>query len=305
MSIFIVAEIGINHNGSVGIARQLIDVAKDCGADAVKFQKRTVDLVYSKGFLESPRESPWGTTQRAQKEALEFDEDDFRRIDEYCKHKGIEWFASAWDMASHKFLQKFSLRHNKIPSAMIVYEDLLKAVADDGKHTFISTGMSTLADVDRAVEIFRAASCPFELMHCNSTYPMTDKDANLRAIPALRARYGCNIGYSGHEVGLVVSYGATALGITSLERHITLDRSMYGSDQTVSVEPSTFRALVSGVRTIEDAMGDGEIGLLTTDEVLNAHRLRAHIRWDVSRLNGLIRANNKGPNGSAQYMRSL
>lgn len=304
MSIFVVAEIGINHNGSLDLAKQLIDVAKDCGADAVKFQKRTVDLVYSKEFLESPRESPWGTTQRAQKEALEFDEDNYWRIDEYCKHKGIEWFASAWDLASHKFLQKFGLRCNKIPSAMIVYEDLLKAVADDGKHTFISTGMSTLADIDRAVEIFRAAKCPFELMHCNSAYPMADKDANLRAIPALRARYGCAVGYSGHEIGLVVSYAATALGITSLERHITLDRAIYGSDQAVSVEPSSFRVLVSGVRTIEDAMGDGEIGLLTTDEVSNANRLRAHVRWDATRLNGFIRASNKGPNGWTKYMQS-
>jgi N-acetylneuraminate synthase len=292
MSIFIIAEIGINHNGSLDIAKQLIDVAKDCGADAVKFQKRTIDLVFSKDFLESPRESPWGTTQRAQKEALEFEEDDYRQIDEHCKQKNIEWLASAWDLESHKFLQKFDLRHNKVPSAMIVYEDLLKAIADDGKHTFISTGMSTLANIDRAVEIFRAAKCPFELMHCNSSYPMTDKEANLRAIPALRARYGCNIGYSGHEVGLAVSYGAAALGITSLERHITLNRAMYGSDQAASIEPSRFRLLVSGVRAIEDAMGDGEIGLLTTDEVSIAHRLRAHIRWDATQLDGHIRGNN-------------
>jgi N-acetylneuraminate synthase len=163
--------------------------------------------------------------------------------------------------------------------------------------------MSTLADIDRAVEIFRAANCPFELMHCSSAYPMADKDANLRAIPALKARYGCGIGYSGHEVGSVVSYAAAALGITSLERHITLDRAMYGSDQAVSLEPSSFRTLVSGVRTVEDAMGDGEIGLLTADEVSNAHRLRAHIRWDAARLDGFIRPNTE-PNEWVRYMQS-
>jgi|tagenome__1003787_1003787.scaffolds.fasta_scaffold20978749_5 N-acetylneuraminate synthase len=289
MRIFIIAEIGINHNGNLDIAKQLIDVAKDCGADAVKFQKRTIDLVYSKDFLESPRASPWGVTQRAQKEALEFEEDDYRLIDEHCKQTNIEWLASAWDLGSHKFLKKFDLRHNKVPSAMIVDEDLLKAIADDGKHTFISTGMSTLANIDRAVEIFSAAKCPFELMHCTSTYPMIDQDANLRVIPSLRARYGCSIGYSGHEAGLAVSFGAAALGITSLERHITLNRAMYGSDQTASVEPSRFRVLVSGVREIEDAMGDGEIGLLTIEEVSNAHKLRAHIRWDPAQIDGHIR----------------
>ena len=290
MSLFIIAEIGINHNGSLDIAKQLIDAAKDCGADAVKFQKRTIDLVYSKELLDSPRESPWGTTQRAQKKGLEFNESDYRQIDAYCKQKGIEWFASPWDLESQKFLQKFNLKYNKVASAMIVYEDLLKAIAADRKHTFISTGMSTLANIDRAVEIFRAANCPFELMHCVSTYPMADEDANLMAIPALRARYNCNVGYSGHEVGLAVSYGAAALGITSLERHITLDRAMYGSDQAASVEPGGFRMMVGVVRKVQDAMGDGKIGLTTKGEVSIARKLRAHIPWDASELDGAVRS---------------
>lgn len=289
MSLFIIAEIGINHNGNLDIAKQLIDVAKDCGADAVKFQKRTIELVYSKELLDTPRESPWGTTQRAQKHGLEFGEREYQEIDAYCKALGIEWFASAWDMESYKFLQKFNLKYNKVASAMIVYEDLLKAIAGDGKHTFISTGMSTLANIDRAVEIFRDANCPFELMHCVSTYPMVDEDANLRAILALQARYKCNVGYSGHEVGLAVSYGAAALGITSLERHITLDRAMYGSDQAASVEPGGFRMLVGAVRKIQDAMGDGRIGLTTKGEVSIARKLRAHIPWNASELERAVR----------------
>ena len=277
MGLFVIAEIGINHNCSLQIARQLIDAAKECGADAVKFQKRTIDLVYSKERLDSPRESPWGATERAQKEGLEFNGDEYRQIDDYCKEKDIEWFASAWDMESHKFLQRFHLRYNKIASAMIVREDLLQAVAADGKHTFISTGMSTLADIDRAVNIFRAARCPFELMHCVSIYPLPAEQANLNAIPALRARYQCDIGYSGHEAGSAVSCGAAALGITSLERHITLDCGMYGSDQVVSLEPPEFRMLVDAARKIELAMGDGRIGRPAKEELPVAHKLRTHV----------------------------
>lgn len=264
MSLFITAEIGINHNGSLDMAKRLIDAAKHCGADAVKFQKRTIDLVYSTEFLDSPRQSPWGVTQRAQKEGLELDEDDYQQIDDYCREKDIEWFASPWDVKSQEFLQKFDLRHSKVASAMIGYEDLLQAIAADGKHTFISTGMGTISHIDRAVEIFRQAECAFELMHCVSAYPMADEDANLRAIPKLRARYGCDVGYSGHEVGCAVSCGAAALGISSLERHVTLDRAMYGSDQAASIEPPGFRTLVAMVRTIQGALGDGAIGQAAT-----------------------------------------
>lgn len=289
MSIFIIAEIGINHNGDIDIAKQLIDVAVDAGADAVKFQKRTIDLVYSKELLDSPRESPWGTTQRAQKEGLEFGLDEFKEIDAYCNKKNIEWFFSAWDLESQSFMRQFNLKYNKIASAMIVYEDLLKEVASEGKHTFISTGMSTLADIDKAVEIFRAANCPFELMHCVSTYPMNDTDANLNCIHSLRERYQCDVGYSGHEVGLAVSYAAAALGITSLERHITLDRAMYGSDQAASIEPMGYKQLVGAVRKIEQAMGDGKIGHYETEEVPIAKKLREHLSWSSDKVEGFVR----------------
>ncbi len=276
MSLFIIAEIGINHNGDMKIAKQLIDVAKDCGCDAVKFQKRTIDLVYAKELLDSPRESPWGTTQREQKEGLEFGLEEYQEIDRYCKEKGIEWMASAWDMESMKFLRQFDLKRNKIASAMIVWEDFLKEVASEKKYTFISTGMCEVSHIDRAVEIFKEAGCPFELMHCVSTYPMDDEKANLLGIETLRDRYGCDVGYSGHEVGLAVSYGAVALGATSLERHITLDRSMYGSDQAASVEPNGLRMLVGAVRKLEKARGDGQIGMLPEEEPI-AKKLRAHI----------------------------
>jgi len=279
MSIFIIAEIGINHNGDVGIAKQLIDAARDVGCDAVKFQKRTIDLVYSKELLDSPRESPWGKTQRAQKEGLEFGLKEYQEIDAYCKQKGIEWFASAWDIESQKFLRQFNCKYNKIASAMIVYEDLLREVASEKKHTFISTGMTRFEQIDRAVEIFRNANCPFELMHCVSTYPMDDEDANLNCIKTLRDRYKCDVGYSGHEVGLAVSYAAAALGITSLERHITLDRAMYGSDQAASVEAGGFRQLVGAIRKIEKAMGNGN-RVINDKETSIAKKLRAHIPFE-------------------------
>jgi N-acetylneuraminate synthase len=279
MSVYIIAEIGINHNGDVGIAKQLIDAAKDAGADAVKFQKRTIDLVYTKEMLDAPRESPWGNTQRAQKEGLELDLGEYKEIDSYCKKKKIEWFASAWDIESQKFLRQFDLKYNKIASPMIVYEDLLKAVASEKKHTFISTGMTEFAEIDRAVEIFRAAKCPFELMHCVSTYPMDDEEANLNCIKTLRERYKCNVGYSGHEAGLAVSYAAVAIGISSLERHITLDRAMYGSDQAASIEPAGFRQLVGAVHKIEKAMGDGN-KVISHKEIPISKKLRAHIPFE-------------------------
>ena len=283
MSKFVIAEIGINHNGELGITKELIDVAVDAGADAVKFQKRTIGLVYTKEFLDSPRESPWGTTQREQKEGLEFGLEEYKEIDRYCKDKGIEWFASAWDLESQAFLKQFDLNYNKIASAMIIYDDLLKEVASEGKHTFISTGMTKEEDITKAVEVFRSANCPFTLMHCVSTYPMKDEDANLNAIRTLREKYNCDVGYSGHEVGLAVSYGAAALGITALERHITLSRAMYGSDQASSIEPPAFRNLVGAVRKIVKAMGDGKLGY-HKKEVSIAENLRQHLPWEASQI---------------------
>jgi N-acetylneuraminate synthase len=276
VSIFFIAEIGINHNGDVNIAKELIKLAKDAGCDAVKFQKRTIDIVYTKELLDSPRESPWGNTQRDQKKGLEFGLKEYREIDRYCRELGIEWFASAWDLESQKFLRQFNLKYNKVASAMIVYDELLKEIASEKKHTFISTGMSTIEQIDYAIDIFRKAGCPFELMYCKSTYPMNDEDANLNCIKTLKERYKCNVGYSGHEVGLAVSYAAAALGITSLERHITLSRAMYGSDQAASVEPSGLRMLVGAIRKIEKAMGNGVISLLES-EIPIAKKLRSHI----------------------------
>ena len=278
MSIFIIAEIGINHNGDMSICKELIDVAVDSGCDAVKFQKRDINQVYTQDFLDSYRESPWGTTQREQKIGLEFDKDQYLEIDQYCKEKGVEWFASAWDLNSQSFLRQFDCKYNKVASAMAVYDDLLKIIAEEGKHTFISTGMSTYNDIDKAVDIFKKAGCSFELMHTVSTYPMKEENANLNMIKTLRDKFQCNVGYSGHEVGLAVSYAAAALGVTSLERHITLDRSMYGSDQSASVSRSGLRQLVGAVRKIELAMGDG-IKKILKEEIPIAENLRQHIQW--------------------------
>ena len=276
--VFFTAEIGINHNGDMSICKELVDAAVDADCDAVKFQKRNIDNVYTQAFLDSPRESPWGTTQREQKAGLEFNTKEYEQINQYCKEKGIKWFASAWDLDSQKFLQQFDCEFNKVASAMIVYEELLQMIANEGKHTFISTGMTTYDDIQKAVDIFTKENCPFELMHTVSTYPMKDEKANLKMINTLKNKYQCNVGYSGHEVGLAVSYAAAALGITSLERHITIDRSMYGSDQSASVEPAGFKQLVGAVRKIEMAMGDGEKKPIE-EEIPIAKNLRQHLEW--------------------------
>ena len=276
MSIFIIAEIGINHNGDMSICEELIDVAARAGCDAVKFQKRDLDKVYTQELLDSPRESPWGTTQREQKQGLEFGVDEYQKIDSICREKEIEWFASAWDTNSQEFLRQFNCKFNKVASAMIVDEDLLKSVAEEKKHTFISTGMTNFEDIQKAIDIFKSAGCSYELMHTVSTYPMKVEDANLNVIKTLREEFKCNVGYSGHETGLAVSYGAAALGITSLERHITMDKAMYGSDQSASLEPGNLRSLVRGVRAIEMAMGDGQKRIIDA-EVPIANKLREHL----------------------------
>ena len=273
---YIIAEIGINHNGDLNIAKKLIDIAKVAGCNAVKFQKRDIDNVYTLEFLDSPRESPWGTTQRDQKSGLEFGKSEYTEIDKYCKEVGIEWFASAWDLKSQEFLQQFDCKYNKVASAMIVYEELLKMIANEGKHTFISTGMTTYDDIKKAVDIFDEAGCSFELMHTVSNYPIKDEDANLKMIDVLRKKFNHDVGYSGHEVGLAVSFAAAALGITSLERHITLRRTMYGSDQSASIEPNGLRQLVGTVRKIELSMGDG-VKVFSEAEKLVAANLRQHI----------------------------
>ena len=276
---FIIAEIGINHNGDIEIAKQLIDVAKLAGAHAVKFQKRTIEEVYSKEELDKPRDSPWGTTNREQKLGLEFDKEEYDEIHRYCEEKKIEWFASAWDLKSQVFLRRYDLKYNKIASAMVAHEELIREIASEKKHTFISTGMCDLGMIDNAVEIFEKAECPFELMHCVSTYPTNDEDANLSCISMLRERYQCDVGYSGHEGGIAVSYAAAALGISSLERHITLDRAMYGSDQAASLEPAVFIQMIGGLKKIDKAMGDGQKSIIDK-EVPIAEKLRSHIPFE-------------------------
>jgi len=273
MSVYIIAEVGINHNGNLIIAKKLIDGAIFAGCNAVKFQKRTLNVVYSKAELDKPRESPWGMTNRDLKSRLEFGKKEYDEIYRYCNEKEIDWLASAWDIESQKFIARYDLKNNKIASAMLTHRELLEMVAEEKKYTFISTGMSTLEQIARAVEIFRKADCPFELMHCNSTYPMEDRDANLRVIPFLRKRFKCDVGYSGHEVGLITACAAVALGATSIERHITLDRAMYGSDQAASVEVIGFYSLVQYIRTIEFACGDGQ-KRITKEEMAIMKKLR-------------------------------
>jgi N-acetylneuraminate synthase len=258
----IIAEIGINHNGDVDIAKKLIRLAKNCGCNAVKFQKRTIDTVYTPDFLASARESPWGSTQRAQKEALEFGRVEFDEIDRYCREIDIKWFASAWDVESLDFLRSYDCPYNKIASAMLTHEPLLRAVAGEGKLTYISTGMSTYDDIDRAVAIFRGQECPFVLMHCVAEYPAPVAHLNMQMVHKLRERYGCEVGYSGHEVSIVPSLMAAMLGVVAIERHITLDRAMYGSDQAASLERRGIELLAQYVRSIPLAWGDGEKRIL-------------------------------------------
>ena len=277
-NMIITAEIGINHNGDLSLCKKLIDIAVDAGADCVKFQKRDINQVYTQEYLDSGRDSPWGKTQRDQKAGLEFGAKEYEQIEKYCKSKKIDWFASAWDLNSQKFLRQFDCKYNKVASAMIVHTELLKEIASEKKHTFISTGMSNYDDIQNAIDIFKQSGCSFELMHTVSTYPMNHEDANLNVINTLKDKFKCNVGYSGHESGLAVSYAAAALGISSLERHITLDRSMYGSDQAASLEPSGFRQLVGAVRKIELAMGDGVKRFHELEKPI-AEKLRQHLNW--------------------------
>ena len=271
--VLVIGEIGINHNGDVDIAKRLIDMAKAAGCDAVKFQKRTIDVVYSKEYLDFARQSPWGTTQREQKEALEFGNAEYDEIDAYCREVGIDWFASAWDVPSQRFLRQYELKYNKIASAMITHRDLLEAVAQEGRLTFISTGMSTYDQIDQAVALFHERACPFVLMHCVSEYPAEESRLNLRCITELQRRYKCPVGYSGHEVTMIPSVLAAMMGAVAIERHITLDRAMYGSDQAASVEKRGLQLVVSYTRTIPAVLGDG-IKRVTSAEEANARKLR-------------------------------
>ncbi len=272
--VLIIAEIGINHSGDIAIAKKLIDGAIFAGCDVVKFQKKVPELCVPEEHKDVRRETPWGIMSYLEyRKRVEFGEKEYDEIDAYCRNKDISWLASAWDVESQLFLRKYNCDYNKIASAMLTNKKLVESVADEGKHTFISTGMSTMKEIEKVVEIFRKLQCPFELMHCNSSYPMPDDQANLRMIPVLRERFGVNVGYSGHEAGLITTCAAVALGATSVERHITLDRAMWGTDQAASIEVMGFHKLVKYIRTIEKALGDG-VKVVTPQEEKERKRLR-------------------------------
>jgi len=268
---YIVGEIGINHNGDLGIARRLIDVASVAEANAVKFQKRSVDVVYSAEELAKPRENPFGSTNGHLKRGLEFGQDAYRHIDRYCKEKAVAWFVSCWDEASVDFMEQFNPPAYKIASASLTDDNLLKHHRATKRPMIISVGMSTLAQVDHAVEVLGTQD--LIILHTTSAYPAKIADLNLRMIPVLRERYGVPVGYSGHEVGLATSYAAVALGAAMVERHITLDRAMWGSDQAASVEPQGLMKLVRDTRAIEASLGDG-VKKVSDDEIPIMKKLR-------------------------------
>ena len=258
MSTYIIAEIGINHNGSLDIAKRLIDIAAVAGCDAVKFQKRNPDVCVPEHQKHIMRDTPWGRMTYLQyKYRVEFGQAEYDEIDAYCRDKGIAWSASPWDMDSLKFLSQYDLPFIKMPSAMITNEDLMRGCARTGKKVIFSAGMSTLEETDQAVEWMRQEGAEFALLHCNSTYPAPIEDLNLKCIQTLRERYDCEVGYSGHEFRLGTTVASVYLGATILERHITLDRTMWGSDHLASVEPQGLIKLVKGDRELETALGDG------------------------------------------------
>ena len=271
---FFIAEIGINHNGDIETTKNLIVHAKEAGCNAVKFQKRDIDTVYTEEYLNSARQSPWGSTQRDQKEGLEFGEKEYNEINKFCRNIDILWTASAWDIQSQMFLKKYDLAFNKVASAMLTHTELLKEISSEGKHTFISTGMSNYNDIENAVQIFKEADCPFTLMHCVSTYPCKDEDCNINMVATLQKMYpDVAIGYSGHEAGITPSLLSVALGARAIERHITLDKTMYGSDQSASIESEEFKLLVSESRKVVNTLGTGQ-KIFLNHEVPVAQKLR-------------------------------
>ena len=257
--VFIIAELGTNHMGDVKIAKEMISVAKSAGCNAVKLQKKNIEKIYTKKFLDSYLESPWGTTQREMRLYREFSEKQLSKIFQHSKKLKIPLFFSCWDIDSQIQMRKFKTKYNKVASAMLTHHKLLEVIAEEKKHTFISTGMSTMKDIEKAVKIFRKYKCPFELMHTNSSYPMAVNEANLRVIETLKNKFKCKVGYSGHErSGYLVCVAAVLVGATSIERHITLDHTMYGSDQPASLEPDGLFRLVRDIRVLEEILGDGK-----------------------------------------------
>jgi N-acetylneuraminate synthase len=273
---YVIAEIGINHNGSLEIAKKLIDIASVAGCDAVKFQKRNPDVCVPEHQKNVMRETPWGTmTYLEYKHKVEFGKFEYDEIDRYCRERSIDWSASPWDLDSLNFLNQYDLPFIKIPSAMITNEELMLATARTGKKVIFSCGMSTLGETDRAVELMRQENAEFAVLHCNSAYPAPIEDLNLSCIQTLKDRYKCEVGYSGHEFRLGTTVASIYLGATILERHITLDRSMWGSDHLSSVEPQGLIKLVSGVRELEKAYGDG-VKRVTEGELPSRKKLRGN-----------------------------
>ena len=256
---FLIGEIGINHNGSLNLAKKLINLAVISGFDAIKFQKRDPDISTPEDQKYKLRQTPWGEmTYLDYKKKIEFDSKDYDEIDKFCKKKKITWFASAWDISSQKFLKKYKCKYNKVASAMLTNIHLLEKIAEEKKLTFISTGMSTMSDISKAINIFKKRKCKFILMHCVSTYPCPIENLNLNLITVLKKKFKCEVGYSGHESSVSPSLIAYMLGARYIERHITLDRTMYGSDQSASLEPDGIKRLTRDVKRVANVIGKGE-----------------------------------------------
>lgn len=270
-SIYIIAEIGINHNGDLNIAKELIDIAKVAGCDVVKFQKRNPDVCVPEHQKTVLRQTPWGEmTYLDYKYKVEFNRQEYDEIDLYCKDKNIKWTASPWDLDSLDFLTQYDIPFIKIPSALLTDLELIKASAESGKAIILSTGMSTLEEIDAAVNIIKTTndSVEYSILHCNSTYPAPIEDLNLRCIQSLKDRYQCPVGYSGHEFGLTTTIASICFGASIIERHITLDRTMWGTDQMCSVEPQGLIKLVRGIRELDSALGDGLKRVTQGEEVI-------------------------------------
>ncbi len=281
MKTYVIAEIGLNHNGDLNIAKKLIDISSAAGCDSVKFQKRNPDVCVPESEKSKMRETPWGKmTYIDYKYKVEFGKEEYDEIDRYCKERDIDWSASAWDLDSLKFLMQYDIPYTKIPSAMLTNDELLIAARDTGKKVILSTGMSTEEEIDHAVSLLKSTvttepyyeiAGDIVLLHCNSTYPAPIEELNLSAIKTLKERYNCPVGYSGHEFRIGTSVAAIYLGATYIERHITLDRSMWGSDQLSSVEPQGLFKLMSGIRELEQARGDGMIKVTKSEEKVRKH----------------------------------
>jgi N-acetylneuraminate synthase len=267
---YIIAEIGINHNGNLDVAKKLIDIAAVAGCDAVKFQKRNPDVCVPEHQKNVMRDTPWGTmTYLEYKYKVEFGKTEYDEIDSYCKEKGIAWSASPWDLDSLNFLNQYDIPFIKIPSAMLTNHELLKSARDTGKKIILSVGMSTEEEIDDAVEILKGSK-DFAILHCNSTYPAPIEELNLSAIKTLQEKYNCEVGYSGHEFRLGTTVAAVYLGASIIERHITLDRTMWGTDHMSSVEPQGLIKLVKGIRELEQAYGDGTIKITESQKPIRS-----------------------------------